>query len=363
MGTNIFNIYDMKKDIFLEKARLKHGYRYSYPNLNKVVSQKDIIDVMYNEIIYEQRVLKHLKGSRPEQKKNKKTTEEFISESKLVWLDKYDYSLTEYINAKTKVKIIYDGIIYEQYPNSHLFGYPVEGFLDQNIFLQKAKRKWGLKYDYSLVEFKNSNTKVKIIYAGDIYEQTPHNHMKYAPEKVLKKKTTEEFIEQSKLIHDYRYLYNNTIYMSDSESVTITCTIHGDFFQMPSSHIRGKGCNLCNELSVEKEITNFLNKYDINYDKQHKFMDCKNNKSQLPFDFYIPSIRTCIEFYGEQNFRPLPQFGGKETMNKLNINNKIKTDYCEDNYISLIIIKYDQINNIDKILFDNLKYHIKKSYS
>ena len=63
----------MRKEIFLEKARSTHGYRYSYPNLSDVVMQKDIINVMYNDIVYEQRVLKHLKGSRPEQKQIRKT--------------------------------------------------------------------------------------------------------------------------------------------------------------------------------------------------------------------------------------------------------------------------------------------------
>lgn len=347
----------MRKEIFLEKSRLTHGYRYSYPNLNDIVMQKDIINVMYNDIVYEQRVLKHLKGSRPEQKQIRKTTDQFISESKLVWFDKYDYSLTEYVSAKTKVKIIYDDIVYEQYPNSHLVGYPVEGFLDQNIFLQKAKKKWSTKYDYSLVEFKNSNTKIKIIYDGVVYEQTAHNHLKYAPERVLKRKTTEEFIEQSRLIHDGKYSYLNTIYSTDRDKVIITCPIHGDFSQIANSHMQGKGCNSCKESRGEKEIARFLNKYDINYDRQHKFHDCRN-VFELPFDFYIPSKRTVIEFDGIQHYEPVEHFGGLKAYESLKLNDKIKNDYCEDNYIDLIRIRYDQIDRIFDILKESLKNKI-----
>ena len=40
--------------------------------------------------------------------------------------------------------------------------------------------------------------------------------------------------------------------------------------------------------------------------------------------------------------------------------NKIKNDYCEDNYINLIRIRYDQIDNIEKLLFDNLKIYLKQ---
>ena len=357
MGDLFFNIYNMKKEKFLEKARNVHGYRYEYPNINDVVMQKDIIDVMYDDKIYKQRLLKHLKGNRPEQKTLVKTTDQFIKESKEIWNDKYDYSITEYINSRTKVKIIYDGVIYEQLPYSHILGYPVEGFLDQNIFIQKAVKKWGLKYDYSLVDFKTSNIKVKIIYDGEIYEQTPHNHLKYSPERVLKRKTTEQFIKESNDIHDSKFNYDKTIYQTDRIKVTITCLIHGDFNQTPNHHLKGVGCPDCNESRGEKEISRFLNNYDINYSRQHKFKDCKNIH-QLPFDFYIPSIRTCIEFDGQQHFSALPFFGGQVALDKLKINDKIKNDYCEDNYIDLIRIRYDQIDRIFDILKESLKNKI-----
>ena len=58
----------MKKIKFLEKARNKHGYRYEYIDLPEIVLQRDYIKVKVNGNIYEQRVIKHLKGSRPELK-------------------------------------------------------------------------------------------------------------------------------------------------------------------------------------------------------------------------------------------------------------------------------------------------------
>ena len=209
-----------------------------------------------------------------------------------------------------------------------------------------------------MVKFKNSNTKIKVILDGVIYEQTAHNHLKYAPERLLKRKTTEQFIKESNIIHDNKFNYDKTTYLTDREKVTITCPIHGDFNQRPNHHLKGVGCPHCNESKGEKEISKFLIKYDINYDRQHKFSDCKNI-FQLPFDFYIPSIRTCIEFDGEQHFLPLSFFGGQVALDRLRINDKIKSDYCEDNYISLIRIRYDQIDDIYRILWDNLKTHIK----
>lgn len=353
----IFNIYFMKKEIFLEKARKVHGYRYQYPTLLDNVMQMDLIDVSFEGRIYQQRVIKHFKGSRPENKTVNKTTEEFLISARKIWNDKYDYSLTEYKNARTKVKIIYEGIVYEQWPNGHLQGFPVEGFLDKKIFIEKSIRKWGKKYDYSLVDFKNAKSKVKIIFNGKIYEQTPNNHLNYSPEKA-NKKTTEEFILDGNLIHNSKFNYDKTIYMKTNIKLIITCPIHGDFEQTPNSHLNGKGCPSCKESSGEREVVKCLNKMDINFIRQKKFDDCKNI-FPLPFDFYIASARTLIEFDGQQHFEPVEIFGGIEAYNKLKINDKIKNDYCEENYINLIRIRYDQIDAIPEILWESLKVFIK----
>jgi len=352
----------MTKQEFLDRARDVHGYKYQYPNLSDKVLSNQYIDIIYNDVLYKQKVVKHILLRRcPEKNTPTKTTKQFISEARKVWGDKYDYSLSEYIGALDKVKIIYDGIVFEQVAISHLKKMAPEDNSNRDFFIKRSKDKWGDKYDYSLVDYVNGKTKVKIIYNGDIYEQTPNGHLSYAPEKIKLsvRKTTEQFIKEANIIHDNKFNYDKTDYVKNQTKVTITCPIHGDFTQRPISHLQGNGCSNCNESKGEKEIAKFLNKHHINYDRQHKFPDCKNI-FQLPFDFYIPSMRTCIEFDGEQHFLPLSFFGGKEALDKLKINDKIKSDYCEDNYISLIRIRYDQIDDIWRILWDNLKTHIKK---
>jgi hypothetical protein len=71
-------------------------------------------------------------------------------------------------------------------------------------------------------------------------------------------------------------------------------------------------------------------------------------------------MRICIEFDGKQHYEPMSFFGGVDSFNKLKINDKIKNDYCEENYMNLIRIKYDQIDDIYQILWDSLKIYIKK---
>lgn len=58
------------------------------------------------------------------------------------------------------------------------------------------------------------------------------------------------FLEKCFKIHGEKYLYHNTIYVKALEKVSITCRIHGDFLQRPSSHLQGHGCSHCHYKSA-----------------------------------------------------------------------------------------------------------------
>ena len=356
-----FNIYcNMEKLKFLEKARLIHGYKYEYINLPDKILYNDYVSIMFNGVLYKQRVVKHIMMCRcPEKDIPLSTTDDFISKSIKVWGDKYDYSLVDYKGSGIKVKIIYDGIIYEQTPSAHLKKWSVEKQMNKEAFLKKSKELWGDKYDYSLVEYTTIVDKVKIIYNNNIYEQTPRQHLKCSPEntKYTIGKTKEQFIHESNIVHDFKYNYDRSNYIKSNSKLIITCPIHGDFKQRPADHINGVGCPSCNDSKGEREIYQFLKQYNIRFYRQYKFSDCIN-KQPLPFDFYIESIRTCIEFDGIQHFQPIEYFGGLSKYESLKINDKIKNDYCEDNYIDLIRIRYDQIDRIFDILKESLKNKI-----
>lgn len=359
-GFKCENVWDTEKFITESKKLFKDKYDYSLVNF---VNFHTPVKLILNGEIFEQKPDHHFRGNNAENSHKSKKLDniKFIEKSRQIFGNRYDYSLVEYINARTNVKIVLGDVVYEQKPQNHLNGLHPEGInvVDTKTFITKSNQIHKNRYDYSLVEYKNKDEYVKILYKGVLYLQRPYYHLRGdRPEKKNFKKTTEEFICLSNLVHDFRYQYDKSKYTNAGHKVTITCPIHGDFIQSANSHLQGSGCSSCNESKGEKEIAKFLNKYDINYDRQHKFPDCKNIYT-LPFDFYIPSMRTCIEFDGEQHFHPVRHFGGIMAYESLKINDKIKNDYCEDNYISLIRIRYDQIDDIYRILWDNLKTHIK----
>lgn len=62
---------------------------------------------------------------------------------------------------------------------------------------------------------------------------------------MAEKLTTETFITKAKEIHNDLYSYDKVVYIDSRTKVTITCKIHGDFDQVPSSHIQKHGCLKC----------------------------------------------------------------------------------------------------------------------
>jgi very-short-patch-repair endonuclease len=351
--------WDTKRFIF--ESKKIHGTKYDY-SLVKFKNMNSPVRLLLEGEVWLQTPCKHLMGRQIDRGRIIRTTDEFIKDSKRVWDDKYDYSLVDYKGSHVPVKIIYNGKIYRQKPCQHLMGMKCERDIIRNSedFIRKAIDRYGNKYDYSLVEYKGIDKKVKIIYNNEVFEQKAGAHLyaKGLVEKRINKKTTSIFINESNSVHDFLYDYSKVDYINNHTKVIIICKKHGEFLQTPGSHLQGSGCPFCMESSGEKEISKFLRKNNINFIREHRFSECRGKKHKLPFDFYIPMMRTCIEFDGKQHFQPMDFFGGKKSYDDLKINDKIKSEYCEDNYIDLIRIRYDQIENIHQILWENLKNRI-----
>ena len=90
----------------------------------------------------------------------------------------------------------------------------------------------------------------------------------------MKKLNTENWIKKAKEIHGNKYDYSKVNYIDAHTKVCIICPKHGEFWQMPYSHLNGKGCRACKYENLAKKknmgINTFLkrarevhgNKYD-----------------------------------------------------------------------------------------------------
>ena len=294
----------------------------------------------------------------------KKTKEQFIEESINVHEDKYDYSKVVYNGAHTKVCIICKkcGNEFWQTPSHHLNGSncPKCTFhytKSTQEFINDSKKIHGDKYDYSKVEYINSKTKVCIICPehGEFW-QLPTNHLQGKGCRYCggtNKSNKIDFINKAYQIHKNKYDYSKIIYTKANKKVTIICPIHGPFQQEANSHLQGHGCPYCNESHLENKIRFILEENEIEFDYQ-KRIDFLGRQS---LDFYLPKYNIAIECQGEQHFG-LGRWIEKEGFETILKRDKKKKQLCEENGIKLLY--YTNIEGFSEFLGEELIKDVEK---
>jgi len=308
-------------------------------------------------------------------KNNKRlTTEEFIERSKAIYGDRYEYSKTKYINNKTPVVIKCK--IHGEFsirPDVHLFGKHRRGCQEcgrirdreysKNIsvqhgmvFVERARKIHGNKYDYSKVNYIKSNCKTTIICkeCGQEFEQTPNKHLQgkgcpYCANKnhvkrlaAINRSSKEEFIEKARKVHGNKYDYSKIEYENSHSKICIICPEHGEFWQSPNEHLRGSGCWLCSESHGEREIRKWFDEHGIEYIREKEFDGLVGvGGGKLRFDFYLPKHNICVEFDGIQHRKFIKGMQTKKEFEDILEHDRRKNEFCSKNGIKLIRIWRD----------------------
>lgn len=233
------------------------------------------------------------------------------------------------------------------------------------MFIEKARKVHGDKYDYSKVDYINNRTPVIIICPkhGE-FKQIPKTHLKghgckkctleWLSKRYISNK--DEFIKKARKVHGDKYDYSKVEYNGNKKEICIICPEHGEFWQMPYCHLQGKGCNKCKESRLEKDVRILLENNKINYKYQ-----CGNDI--LPFldnliiDFYLTDYNIAIECQGEQHFKPIKHFGGDEKFVKTIKRDNKKNLLCKNNNVTLLYYsnidenyRFNIINNKKELL-------------
>lgn len=288
----------------------------------------------------------------------------FIEKAINKYGNKYDYSQVNYVNNRTKVDIVCPSHgIFQQRPDNHLYsnGCPKcrKNSLGERNFIKRAIDVHGDKYDYSHVNYANIKSKVTIICpTHGVFEQKADSHIsghgcnkcKYDDMRL----TLSEFISNSNHKHDFKYDYTKVKLTTVNEKVTIICDKHGEFEQRASNHLNGNGCPSCTRSLGEEYISSHLDTMGITYTTQHTFSDCRHRRL-LPFDFYLPNHNMVIEYHGQQHYEFVKFFHRTYDHFELRVlRDNIKQQYCENNGIRYIQIKYTDYESIDSILNEEL---------
>jgi len=292
------------KDKLLEDFKNVHGNKYDYSLIGDYKNNQQKLEIIcLKHGVFNQSSHSHLNGNgcpkcaiKYKSEKLTKTNDEFIYLSNKVHNNFYTYDKLNYINNKTKVIINCPKHGYfKVIPSHHMNGVGCPKCAGNyrrtnEEFINECKIKHGNKYDYSLVEFKNMKSKIKII-----------------------------------------------------------CKKHGIFYQDSGHHINGHGCPVCNSSIGENKIREILKRLDIDFEEQIKFDDCKNIY-KLVFDFYLTKFNICIEYNGRQHYESIEYFGGEQGLLVRKQNDNIKKEYCKKNKIVLKSISYKKFNSLEEII-------------
>lgn len=238
-----------------------------------------------------------------------------------------------------------------------------ETFIEKSSIHHKDKN-----YDYSLVNYVNSKTKVNIICPKHgIFAVRPNNHVlgtgcpKCANILIHEKQTstTEEFIKKAKKIHGNKYDYSKVNYTKALEEVEIICSKHGSFFQVASYHLSGNGCLRCSldRVSYNKDIIlkKFLEvhgeKYSYEWVSHFKLRSPKKVKifCKKCNDFFFQELRNHIRGHGcsmcqinllaDLNRVPFEKFKEKAENKYSNKYNYFEKDYKDSQSLISIYCK------------------------
>jgi len=130
----------------------------------------------------------------------------------------------------------------------------------QDTIIDAFRKIHGGKFDYSLVRYVNTHTKVTIVCVacGHTFSQLPNAHLKgqgcrkcrdkkNAERKAeIKKCNAKRIVEKFQRVHGNQYDYDRLRYEGANKRVEIGCRKCGRWFwSFPNNHLRGKGCQHC----------------------------------------------------------------------------------------------------------------------
>lgn len=298
----------------------------------------------------------------------RKTTEQFIEEAQQVWGDKFDYSKVEYKTRLEKVCIICpEHGEFWQTPAQHLSGalgckacWSEKYSKSTEDFIKEAIKIHGDKYNYSKTIYKTARQKVTIICPkhGE-FEQLANAHLQgegcFQCERERRAKSTENFIKEAKKVHGDTYDYCKVNYINRNTPVIIICPKHGEFEQLPSNHLQGKGCSHCKSKEqaalFNRLVEDFPNE-EILYEVGNRIVPWLEGQR---FDIYFPKYNIAIEYNGPQHYMPIQKLGGELAYLKTIERDREKRKKCKENGCVLFELKYkyseqDYINLKNNIL-------------
>ena len=240
------------------------------------------------------------------------TKEKFIIKAKSIYGEKYDYTKVEYKNSKTKIIVICpEHGEFLAIPNNFLQGHacPTCGGRQRrtkDVFIERSLKKHANRYDYSKIEYRGADEPICIICPihGEFW-QKPSVHMNGHGCQMCfatPKASTYDFIEKAKSIYGDKYDYSKVDYQGNKIKVCIICHQHGEWWVTPNNFLRGSQCPKC-----------YGTPKHTNEEFIEKAIDVHGNKydySRVKYDGLKKEVEIICRLHGSFNQKPFVNLHG-----------------------------------------------------
>lgn len=173
-------------------------------------------------------------------------------------------------------------------------------------------------------------------------------------------KTDKEFKKELLKINPNITVLEN--YKTAITKLKCSCNKCGNTWEADPHHLlRGQGCPKCSKSKGELFIQSFLDSQNVSYTSQYCLLSDFPRKIFIDFRTIINDKEYYIEYNGIQHYQPVEYFGGVETFKKQQERDNFLKEYCIDNNINLIEVKYDmkeyEIKNLLYSIIENNEYN------
>lgn len=286
--------YSTKED-FIKDAQLVHGNKYDYSKVEYVNIDTKICIICNNHGEFFQSPYNHLKGHRCP-----KCAKEYSAKKLRKWTKEKCFEVASQYNEmkdfRTQSQDAYNAALKHNWLKDYTWlAYKIDiskpkkkrQTYSQDDIIERLRSIFGEQYGYEKVVYKAMKVPVTLVCHAKDADGIEHGEFSMRPDNIfsgkqgcpkcydarrskLQRKPLDVFVDEARKLHNDLYEYHKVDYINTNTKVCIVCKIHGDFWQTPSNHLKGKGCPYCsgnakkwNKKTCEKEARKYEYIFDF----------------------------------------------------------------------------------------------------
>lgn len=159
---------------------------------------------------------------------------------------------------------------------------------------------------------------------------------------------TQAFIEKAQKVHGDKYDYSKVVYITGDQAVCIICPKHGEFWQKPRVHLRGRGCKQCWIDGISTKLSSNTEEF---IKKARKVHGDKYDYSKVDYKGTTTKVTIICPVHGEFEQTPNSHLNGNGCYQCGRDMSGLKLRLTQDEFISRCNIIHNNKYDYSKTIF------------